>query len=230
VYTPLVRDLLKDWKADPQQYRGLFGSEYWQFALLMKNIERNLNPDDWEGREMEIFKNMLFLDQLVDLKKLGVYGHYGFTHLLQAPVNDFLPLAGLLNKHPRFQGVVYSYLGLLADCEVLWNRKYNKEGQYIGYKATSWQDGDNLFEKQAGLRVLRKIAAAQPLTLFRLDQAESPFTKEMMFVNASRGKRLWRLEEGRFTLDYIQAIILIQNSTANTPIEELDYSGDQNIR
>ena len=230
VYTPLVRNLLRDWNADPQQYRGLFGSEYWQFALLMKNIERNLNPNDWEGREAEIFENLLFLDQLVDLKKLGVYGHYGFTHLLQAPVNDFLPLAGLLNEHSRFQGVVYSYLGLLSNCEVLWERKYDKAGQYIGFKVTSWQDGDNLFEKQAGLRYLRKIAATQPLTLFELDQPDSPFNKELWFVNASRGKRLWRVEANRSTLDYIQAVVLVQNSPANTPIEEMERSANENVR
>lgn len=220
VYTPLVRALLKDWKADPQQYRGLFGSDYWQFALLMKNLDRNLNPESWRSREYAIYENLSFLNQIVDLKELGVYANYGFTHLLQDQVNDFLPLAGLLNQDPAFQGTVYSYLGLLHDCEVLAEIKYDNEGNYQGYKTTNWQDGDNWFEKQAGIQLLKKASGDLYYSLYDLSPPDSPFRQELWFVNASRGKRFWKVEEDNHTLNYFQAVVFLQNSQANAPIEE----------
>ena len=63
--------------------------------------------------------------------------------------------------------------------------------------------------------------AQSDITYFPLKQNQSPFVNDNFSI--LNDKTIWTPLADKYTLDYIDGVILIKQSAANVPIKELEY-------
>jgi hypothetical protein len=184
------------------------------------------------GRE-EFIKNN-FSKIVIPLIAAGekIYSNFGYAHILQAKLNDKLYLAGLLKEtHPNLK--IYSILTQMADCEVLENKKYCKEGiirkfgkkirlaSICGSITSHKLDGDTKKEKVLGIEELRTKTNRGQITVIPISTISQEKLNKRYFLDYVSGKNSDNLkfEPNKSTLDYIQALIFVKGSNANTTYE-----------
>ena len=182
-------------------------------------------------REDIIYNN--FKAEVLPLLQKGekVCSVYGYAHIFQGPINGFDYIASKIKQgHPDIK--TSSILGVMARSSVLKYRKLRKSGDltgpmghtfqqatYKGYSTSRSWDGDGLFEKLEGLPLVQKATGKNELLMLPLTQPGSPFHNGLNFVRYEKGGKRWRPDESLATTDYIQYLIYIQYSQANTPLE-----------
>ena len=143
----------------------------------------------------------------------------GVNHMMKMNYNNMYPgfLGMLINKNIYTASEIYSVLGILMDSEVLWKKEYNKNGNYSGYetKSDGFYTGSEFFNTE----LLNKYAQSD-ITFFPLEQRQSPFAIDNFSILIN--KSVWPPLADKSTLDYIDGVILIKQSAANIPIEELE--------
>ena len=114
-------------------------------------------------------------------------------------------------------------MGYLTKSEVLWDKIYDKQGNYESYTIEKgYGIGDYWKEYFRGIKKLKKTKLSD-ITLFKLSNNHSPYNigtdlKEVkLFLKKSNGKIL----KGKATTDFIDYAILISNSKRQVPIEEM---------
>lgn len=182
-------------------------------------------------REQIIYKN--FKKKVLPSINSGgkVFSVFGYAHVLQGSINKYDYIAGLIKKNHELK--VTSILGVLAKSKALKNRKSKKSEviygplghkftstEYSGFSTSKSYDGDSYFEKLEGINHLRKNARKYDIISLPLMHKNSPFNQNLTFLMYKRGGKWWRPDEELATIDYIQYLIYIQNSRANTPMEE----------
>ena len=108
---------------------------------------------------------------------------------------------------------------------MLWDLKYDEKKKYIGYTTEGgYGIGDYWKEYFKGINKLKNNRLSN-LTLYRLNNENSPYKKNQtdlmeikLFLKKSNKNDL----KGKTTTDYFDYAILISNSKANKPIEELN--------
>ena len=151
-----------------------------------------------------------------------VYSNFGYAHVLQEKINGFPYLANRLKDNLEIKIKLTTILGIMANSEVL---KYRTNGTK-GYKTSKFGDGDSILERVKGIKMLKRIAKDNDVTLFKLNGKNSPFKDALFFVNMKRyreslfRKGIWKAEDDSSTTDYIQYLLFIQNSKSNRPFPE----------
>ena len=120
---------------------------------------------------------------------------------------------------------IISIAGFLTKSRVLWDLKYDEKKKYIGYTTEGgYGIGDYWKEYFKGINKLKNNRLSN-LTLYRLNNENSPYKKNQtdlmeikLFLKKSNKNDL----KGKTTTDYFDYAILISNSKANKPIEELN--------
>lgn len=146
-------------------------------------------------REALIFENFLRHQSL--FANGNSYGQWGANHIYRQNIDNIRWLAAMINKDPLspLQGAIYSILYIYHDCKALLKNPYRE----VNYS-------NLLF-----VRDFKKMAQ-KDYTLFRLDQAGSPFLESLIWPSNSV-----QLTEGVAT-DYVQSILLIRDSPAATTL------------
>ena len=195
------------------------------FDHIIENIKYTYDKDN--EREKTIYENYIKLSEKYKFNENPQFVRFGFFHLEKSREGE--------NGYPSFftrliEGKVYkkdeilTVIGYLTKSKVLWDYKYTKEGEYKGYVTRKgYGIGDYWLEYFRGIKALKKTKLSD-MTLFRLNQNNSPYlAKEpdlmevKMLLSKSNKERL----QGLSTLDFIDYAILISNSKANIPIQEL---------
>ena len=186
-------------------------------------------------REDVIFLNYKRL--VIPLIEQGekIYSTYGFTHVLQEKINGYSYIANRLKDSLDNKINLTTILGVMANSEVLKERKAKKgkkfhvkgykfnQVDYNGYKTSKYWDGDSIFERINGINMLKSIAKDNDVTLFKLKGEHSPFEDSLFFIDYKGyreslfSKGIWQTVKSSSTTDYIQYLLFIQNSESNKP-------------
>ncbi len=223
--TRFYNRFIEQYKKDSLNFINLFEN----YGNDLKHL---INQPKTYNREQIIYNNFKKIGLPIIKNGGKIYANYGYFHIQQEKINNNQPLAKLIKNNSNIK--IITIIGMLTNSECLKHRKYKKTGtitiknvefkkaKYNGYSTSKTYDGDNIFEKINGIKILNKISKNNDCTLFKLNGEKSPFLKMMLFADfkSGRGKRKWKVEKNAYTTDYFQYIILIKNSKPNTPIEE----------
>ncbi|RZM29065.1 MAG: hypothetical protein EOO88_06420 [Pedobacter sp.] len=190
---------------------------------LIDNIKLTFKKS---GREKTIFDNYVALDQIYDFKENPQFVRMGFFHIEKEKEGDRSSFfARLIENKIYSREDVVSVAGFLTKSRVLWDVKYSEQKKYIGFTTEGgYGIGDYWKEYFKGIGKF-KARKLSDLTLYRLNRENSPYRNgqtDLMEIKTFPKKSNKDDLKGRTTTDYFDYAILISNSQANTPIEELN--------
>ncbi len=178
------------------------------------------------SREKTIFDNYVALNQIYNFKENPQFVRMGFFHIEKEKEGNRSSFFARLieNKIYNKQDVI-SIAGFLTKSRVLWDVKYDEEKKYTGFTTKGgYGIGDYWKEYFKGIKKL-KACKLSHLTLYRLNRENSPYRNDqtdLMEIKTFPKKSNKTDLKGRTTTDYFDYAILISNSDANRPIEELN--------
>jgi hypothetical protein len=225
-YNSYSKNILKNFITDYENDKTYFHSITINKIItdnLIENIKLTLKKQD---REKIIFENYLHLSQLYDFKSSPQFVRMGFYHIKKDRENNYPSFfTRLIENNIYNKKDIISIAGFLTKSRVLWDLKYNDKKEYIGYTTEGgYGIGDYWKEYFKGINKLKKNKLSN-LTLYHLNNENSPYKKNKtdlieikLFLKKSNKNDL----KGKTTTDYIDYALLISNSQANKPIEELE--------
>lgn len=225
-YDSYSKNILKNFMTDVENNKT-----YFQSISKNKNITENLIENinltfKKRDREKTIYDNYLFLNYWYDFKSNPQFVRMGFFHIEKdRESNNASFFTCLIENNIYKKEDIVSIAGFLTNSRVLWDLKYDENKKYISYTTEGgYGIGDYWREYFKGINKL-KTNRLSDLTLYRLNNENSPYKKNQtdlmeikLFLKMSNKKDL----KGKTTTDYFDYVILISNSKANKPIEELD--------
>lgn len=214
-----------------------FLTEYENNKTYFQSISKNLKITDnlieninltFKKREREktIYENYLHLSQIYDFKSNLQFVRMGFFHIEKDRENNNPSFfTRLIENNIYKKEDVISIAGFLTKSRVLWDLKHDPKKNYIGYTTEGgYGIGDYWKEYFKGIKKLKRNKLSN-LTLYQLNNENSPYKKNQtdlmeirMFLKKSNKSDL----KGKTTTDYFDYALLISNSKASKPIEELD--------
>ncbi len=225
-YDSYSKNSLKNFMTDVENNKTYFQSISKNKDItdnLIENINRTFKKRD---REKTIYDNYLFLDHFYDFKSNPQFVRMGFFHIEKDRENNNPSFFTRLIENDIYKKEeIVSIAGFLTKSRVLWDLKYDGNKKYIGYTTEGgYGIGDYWKEYFKGIKKLKNNRLSN-LTLYRLNNENSPYKKNQtdlmeikLFLKKSNKNDL----KGKTTTDYFDYAILISNSKANKPIEELD--------
>ena len=225
-YDSYSKNILKNFIVDYENDKTYFNSIANNKIItdnLIENIKLTLKKQD---REKTIFDNYLFLSQLYDFKSNPQFVRMGFFHIEKDRESNYPSFfTRLIENNIYKKEEIVSIAGFLTKSRVLWDLKYDANKKYIGYTTEGgYGIGDYWKEYFKGINKLKNNRLSN-LTLYHLNNENSPYKKNQtdlmeikLFLKKSNKSDL----KGKTTTDYFDFAILISNSQANKPIEELD--------
>ena len=190
---------------------------------LIENINLTFKKRE---REKTIYENYLHLSQIYDFKSNPQFVRMGFFHIEKDRENNNPSFfTRLIENNIYKKEDVISIAGFLTKSRVLWDLKYDTKKNYIGYTTEGgYGIGDYWKEYFKGIKKLKNNKLSN-LTLYQLNNENSPYKKNQtdlmeikLFLKKSNKNDL----KGKTTTDYFDYAVLISNSKASKPIEELD--------
>jgi hypothetical protein len=225
-YDSYSKNILKNFLADYENNKPYFQSISKNQKItdnLIENINLTFKKRD---REKTIYDNYLYLSQLYDFKSCPQFVRMGFFHIEKDRENNYPSFfTRLIENNIYKKEEIISIAGFLTKSRVLWDLKYNDKKEYIGYTTEGgYGIGDYWKEYFKGINKLKKNSLSN-LTLYHLNNENSPYKinqTDLMEVKLFLKKSNKNDLKGKTTTDYFDYAILISNSKANKPIEELD--------
>ena len=201
--------------------RTALGAQYADLGHVVRNLTY-LSPR--VRRDSVMLLNLQAEYQAKNLGQEKMYGLWGVYHVLQGPINNTLPLAGLLKKASLpFGGKVVSMAIFALESETLMPTAFLPASirPAESYVALDWtnQQGPMVFVK--GLKDLAKAAPTQNLTLFKLDAVGSPYqhSRQLLDIKAPLfGQNMAATKPSAVTTDYAQYAFLMRHSKALSPL------------
>lgn len=224
-YDSAAKQLLKDWVKEYEANRDVFNEgikDLTLFEHLLSTIKKTFEPSN---REQNIYDNYVSLDSYYNFKKNPQFARYGFGHLEKTTEGyptffNFLIENGFYKKNE-----IITIIGYLTKSRVLWNLVYDENGNYKSYHTEGgFGIGDYWKEYFRGIKRLKKNKLSD-LTLFRLNKENSPYTKgkpDLIEIKMLFDKSNKSVVKGKPTTMFIDYAVLISNSEAQSPIEELN--------
>ena len=218
----VLKNFITDYEKNKEQFQ-LISKNKKITDNLIENINLTFKKRD---REKTIFDNYVSLSEVYNFKSNPQFVRMGFFHIEKERENDNPSFFTRLieNKVYKREELV-SIAGFLTNSRVLWDLKLDDKRKYIGYTTEGgYGIGDYWKEYFKGIKKLKKNRLSD-LTLYHLNTENSPYKKNQtdlmeikLFLKKSNRNDL----KGKTTTDYFDYALLISNSQANNPIEELD--------
>lgn len=217
----ILKNFITDYENDKTYFHSITNNKTITDNLI-ENIKLTLKNQD---REKIIFENYLHLSQLYNFNSSPQFVRMGFFHIEKDRENNYPSFfTRLIENNIYKKEQIISIVGFLTKSRVLWDLKYNDKKEYISYTTKGgYGIGDYWKEYFKGINKLKKNRLSN-LTLYHLNNENSPYKKNQtdlmeikLFLKKSNKNDL----KGKTTTDYFDYAILISNSQANKPIEEL---------
>ena len=224
-YDSYSKKILKNFMLD-------YGKNKSEFDLISKNrkvtdnLLKNINVTfDKRDREKTIFENYQYLSEIYDFNLKPQFVRMGFFHIEKERKNSNPSFFTRLIENKIYEREqIVSIAGFLTQSKVLWDLKFDKQKKYIGYTTEGgFGIGDYWKEYFKGIKYLKNNRLSD-LTLYKLNSENSLYKKNQtdlmeikMFLKRSNKNDL----KGKTTTDYFDYALLISNSKASTPIEEM---------
>lgn len=225
-YDSYSKNILKNFLTDYENNKTYFQSISKNQKItdnLIENINLTFKKRD---REKTIYDNYLYLSQLYDFKTNSQFVRMGFFHIEKERENNNPSFfTRLIENNIYKKEEIISIAGFLTKSRVLWDLKYDEKNNYVGYTTEGgFGIGDYWKEYFKGIKKLKNNRLSN-LTLYRLNNENSPYKKnqtDLMEIKLFLKKSNKDDMKGKTTTDYFDYAVLISNSKANKPIEELD--------
>ena len=223
-YDSYSKNILKNFTSDFENHEFKYPSNNQQHINhLIENIKLTFKK---AGREKTMYDNYVALDQLYNFKQYPQFVRMGFFHIEKDRENSNPSFFTRLIENKIYSRKdILSIAGFLTKSRVLWDVRYNDKKKYIGFTTKGgYGIGDYWKEYFKGIGKLKKSKLSD-LTLYRLNQEGSPYKKgqtDLMEIKTFPKKSNKDDLKGKTTTDYFDSAILISNSEANRPIEELN--------
>ncbi|MEM9887499.1 MAG: hypothetical protein AAF849_16505 [Bacteroidota bacterium] len=190
---------------------------------IITNLKLSFDKYD---REKIIFENYLWVSNYHRFRQQKQFIKYGFFHIEKEREYQNYPsfFTRLIEQDIHKRSNIITIIGYLTDSKVLWDLKYDENGNYIGYTTEGgYGISDYWKEYFRGIKNLKK-AKLSDLTLYRLNKPDSPYNKpkpdlieiKMLFSKSNKAG-----VKEKSTTRFIDYALLISDSKANKPLEEL---------
>lgn len=218
----LLKAFVNTYQEHPAEFQALPGKKAF-VDHLMENIKQTLKKS---GREKVIFDNYLALSPLYHFKDAPQFVRMGFFHMEKERENNNPSFFTRLIENKVYgREEVISIAGFLTKSRVLWDVQYNPQNQYTGYTTKGgFGIGDYWKEYFKGIAKFKRNKLSD-LTLFRLNQPNSPYKNnqtDLMEIKGFLKKSNKEDLKGKSTTDYFDYALLMTDAEANRPLEELD--------
>lgn len=218
---PIVKSFVQDYLANKEKYIELINNIE-VFDFVIENINRNFEKN--REREKIIFENYMFLYKNLNLSDKKQFAKYGYGHIIKEREVDYPSFFARLHENNVYERKkVITVMGYLTKSKVLWDKKYDKNGDYKNYTTKAgYGISDYWKEYFKGIKFLKKSKLSD-LTMFKLNGENSPYSNEAdlieikMFFKDYNASKL----KGKNTLQFIDYAILISDSKEQVPIEEM---------
>ncbi len=216
-----VKSFVNDYLSNKKKYSGQI-DDIWTFNHIIKNLNYNfLNKRE---REKIIFDNYLVLKSKFGLENKKQFVKYGYFHIQKHKEGNYPSFfTRLIESNIYKKENIVTIIGYLTKSKVLWDKKYNKKGNYKGYTTKAgYGISDYWKEYFKGIKNLKKSKLSD-LTMFKLNQENSPYSKGTDLVEIKMFLKDYNTTKlkGKNTLQFIDYAILISDSKAQIPIEEI---------
>lgn len=220
----LVKAFVTALDANPEAYRTVI-KDHKEFDHILKNIRTALGVFTGK-RETTIFDNYMSLSKTYQFDQNPQFMRIGFAHLEKEREGQSASFfTQLIEKGIYKREEVIAVIGYLTKSEVLWDQLYDENGEYTGYtKEAGFGIGDYEDEYFRGIEHL-KATKISDMTLFQLNDINTPYNNNepdlievIMKSEPSNGK----LVAGKPTTAFLDYAILISDSEASVPIEEME--------
>jgi hypothetical protein len=217
----IVNSFVQDYLANKKKYIELI-NDIETFEFVIGNINRNFEKK--REREKIIFENYMFLHKKLNLNDKKQFAKYGYGHIIKEREDNYPSFFTRLHENNVYErNKVITVMGYLTKSKVLWDKKYDENGDYKNYTTKSgYGISDYWKEYFKGIKYLKKTKLSD-LTMFKLNKEYSPYLNEAdlieikMFLKEHNTTKL----KGKNTLQFIDYAILISDSKEQVPIEEM---------
>ncbi|RKS03134.1 hypothetical protein [Flavobacterium sp. 102] len=225
-YDSYSKNVLKAFVSDYENNKAYFQSISKNQKItdnLIDNISLTFKKRD---REKTIFDNYLSLSELYNFSSNAQFVRMGFFHIEKERENNNPSFfTRLIESNVYKKEEIVAIAGFLTKSRVLWDLKFDDKKKYIGYTTEGgYGIGDYWKEYFKGINKLKRNRLSN-LTLYSLNKENSPYTKnetDLMEIKLFLKKSNKNDLKGKTTTDYFDYAILISNSRASTPIDEMD--------
>ncbi|MBB2148285.1 hypothetical protein [Pedobacter gandavensis] len=182
------------------------------------------------NRERLLYDNFVDLFKIRNWKDKKLYAFFGFGHVYQSLGNPgkFKSLAYMLDhdENLALKGKILTMVLLYVDSKMMMPTAFTPEAwQTKGktYGNLTQFNHDGRLVNFDGIEDFKSVTKTNTTTLFNLEAEGSPFLRKSITINYGdmmpKGQRLLLNEEGKYTTDYFQYIVLVRNSEATVPIK-----------
>ena len=216
----LIKDFVEDYEKNEVTYQD-FVQDTFSFNHILKNFKHTYET---YAREAFIYENYNILNKKYSLDSSLQFARFGIFHLMKNKINNSSSFFSMLIEKTIYSSSeLLTIQGFLTKSGVMWN-KFDRKGNYTYSTKKGFGIGDYWLEYFYKIKDLKKHKLSD-ITLFRLNNKDSPYLKENEFrlikVKKLLGNSRWHPTKGKNTLDYIDYAILISNSQANRPLKDL---------
>ena len=220
----LIKDFVADVDARPEAYRRVVKDNA-VFHHIIENIRITLGVFT-EKREATIFTNYTRLSSIYAFDQNPQFMRIGFAHLeKEREGNNASFFTQLIEKGVYKRGEVIAVIGYLTQSEVLWDQLYDEAGNYTGYTTEAgFGIGDYEDEYFRGIQQLKDTKISD-MTLFQLNGVNTPYNNnepDLIEVVMKSSESNGALVAGKSTTSFLDYALLISDSKASTPIEEME--------
>ncbi len=219
----ILKNFVAEYEKNPSRFNNIIRDQF-IFQHLIKNLK--ITFDEASSRENVIYENYMDLSNKYDFSNNPQFLRYGFGHLEKEREGNSPSFFTMLIENKIYlRTEVLSVIGYLTISEVLWDLIYDENGDYESFTTeTGFGIGD--YEKKyfRGIELLKESKISD-ITLFRLNTKKTPYNdgipdliEVIMTDEKSNGEQV----KGKSTTDFLDYAILISNSKANTPIQEMN--------
>lgn len=222
----VLENFVEDYKNHSSEFENSIEDKF-AFAHIIKNLKETfVDFDNPLKRERLMYENYVALGKHYLFEKKPQFARFGFFHLEKQwegkNPSFFVQLIenGIIDRDK-----IISVIGYLTESRVLWGRVFDDNGNYKDYN-TEGGYGIGDYEKEYFLGIDNlKESKVSDITLFRLNQAQTPYSDgipDLMEIVMTDEKSNGELVKGKSTTEYLDYAVLISNSEASIPIEEMD--------
>jgi len=192
------------------------------FNHIIENILLNFNEK--RDREKIIYENYLKLKPTYDLENKKQFMKYGYFHIQKTREANYPSFfTRLIEGEIYKREEIITVMCYLTKSAVLWDKIYDENKNYKTFTTEKgFGIGDYWKEYFKGIKSLKKSKISD-LTLFKLNLPNSPYNFKTDLVEIKMFLKDYNRTnlKGKNTLQFIDYALLISNSEAQKPIEEM---------
>ena len=222
----VLKSFVEDYEKNPIEFKESIDDKF-VFDHIIKNLKNTFeNFDNSSKREQIIYDNYTHLNSLYSFDKKPQFLRFGFFHLeKEREGNKASFFTKLIENNIYEREDIISVIGYLTKSRVLWDIVYDDNKDYKTY-TTEGGYGIGDYEKEyfRGIDKLKKTKISD-ITLFRLNKENTPYNDgipDLMEIVMKDDKSNSEDVRGKSTTNFLDYAVLISNSKASVPIQELE--------